>query len=291
MSLLKSLPIFIIFAIHSSIFAGGFPILFTKQKNNSDNIYLITEKGELLPITDHPRKDSSPVVSADGRMIVFTSERVGWWKIWRMDIPDQKFRQLSDSPSAEYAPFWSPSGERIVFVSSRDGNAEIYVMNADGSGLANISNYRGTDSMPFWAADGSIYYSSEMDGVFQIVRCKSDGSGREILSATGGNKFMPQLSPDGQKILFYGDKDGNPEIYTQDLTTQKLQRLTNDPLMDIRPRWSPDGQHIVFENGDKQKNQHIFIMDADGGNKKRLTTRDYNYAPSFVANCQYLCLK
>ena len=100
---------------------------------------------------------------------------------------------------------------------------------------------------------------------------------------------MPQPSPDGKGVLFYGDKDGNPEIYLMDTQDEtKVTRLTNDPLMDIRPRWSHDGQKIVFERGNKKSSQNIFWMDADGKNQKQLTFEGYNYAPSFVANDKYL---
>lgn len=269
--------------------AKEYPILFTKQKNGTDNIYMIAKNGESKQITNHPRKDSTPMLSPDGKYIVFTSERVGWWKIWLMDIEQKKYKQLTDASSAEYAPCWSPTGKEIVFVSSRNGNAELYIISIDGSKPRNITRNPYNDNMPFWGEDDKIYYSSEIDGVFQVVRINPDGSNKEILSKGAGNKYMPQLSPNQQKVLFYGDKDGNPEIYTMKINGSDLQRLTKNPLMDIRAQWSPDGEKIVFENGDKRKNQHIFIMDEDGANKKQLTFTDYNYAPSFVSNSSYLC--
>ena len=289
--MIKPTLTFLVFLIVTTAYlnAQDYSILFTKQINNVDNIYMITAEGKIKQITNHPRKDSSPMVSPDGKHIVFTSERVGWWKIWLMDIQKNTHKQLTDANSAEYAPFWSPTGADIVFVSSRDENAELYIMAMDGAKLRNITKNPGTDSMPFWSGDGKIYYSSEIDGIFQIVRINPDGSNKEVLSKGEGNKYMPQLSPDNKKILFYGDKDGNPEIYTMKIDGADLQRLTDDPLMDIRARWSPDGKKIVFENGDKRQNQHIYIMDADGSNKQQLTFKNYNYAPSFVTDCSLLC--
>ena len=60
------------------------------------------------------------------------------------------------------------------------------------------------------------------------------------------------------------------------------KRLTNNPLMDIRPRWSSDDKKIVFERGNKKDDQHIFMMDANGENVKQLTFKNYNCAASFV---------
>jgi TolB protein len=263
----------------------GYSILFTKQKNRTDNIFLITSDGKTKQITDHRSKDSSPILSTDGKKMVFTSERVGWWKIWLMDVESKSYMQLTNASQAEYGPYFSPNGEKIVFVSDRDGNSEIYVMDLDGKNLINITNNKATDKEPFWANEGKIYYSSKEDGVYQIMSIKADGTDKKTLTNGKGNKHMPQLSPDGKKILFYSEKDGNPEIYTMIVGNEDdITRLTNNPLMDIRPRWSPDGKMIVFERGNKKDNQNIFIMDADGKNQKQLTFEDYNYAPSFVSN-------
>ncbi|MCB9067684.1 MAG: PD40 domain-containing protein [Calditrichae bacterium] len=288
-------PIVLFFGAALLFFGGSgaaqnYPVLFTKQVNGTDNIFMITESGE-RQITDHSRKDSSPLISPDGKMLVFTSERVGWWKIWTMDVAQQSFTQLTNSGNAEYAPCWSPDGQQIAFVSTRDGNAEIYVMAKNGKNLRNISNNPTDDAFPFWGDDGMIYFSSEIDGVFQIVRMKPDGSAKEILAKSNENKLMPQLSPDRKSLLYYSDATGNNDIFTVNTDGSARRQLTKNPLGDIRPRWSPDGKTIVFERGDKRRNQHIFIMDANGENQKQLTFSDYNYAPSFVENCAVLCQK
>jgi TolB protein len=270
--------------------ADEHPVLFTKQKDNIDNLYLATSSGEVRKITDNRRKDSSPMVSPDGRYIVFTSERVGWWKIWKLDLKDHSFSQLTHASSAEYAPCWSPSGGRIAFVSSRDGDADIYVMNNDGSDLRNISNNGGNDSQPFWHSNNRIYYSSEIDGTSQVVSDNPEGNDRQVHTTGDGDKLMPQLSPSDETLLFYSDMDGNFEIYSTPIGGGEITRLTNNALLDIRARWSPDGRQIVFERGDKRRNQHVYTMNRDGSFQKQLTLYDYNYSPTFVSNCDYLCV-
>lgn len=269
--------------------AGDPPILFTKQINNVDNLYLITSDGKLQKITDHSRKDSSPMASPDGKYIAFTSERVGWWKIWLMNVENNSFKQLTTSRSAEYAPCWSPNGKQIVFVTSRDGNAELYTMSATGQNLRNITQNPANDNLPSWGADNRIYYSTKIEGFFQIAAINPDGSDRQIITEGKTHKYMPQLSPNQKRLLFYSDAGNNSDVYIMNINGSGIQRLTDHPLLDIRPRWSPDGQKIVFERGNKQDNQHIFIMNADGSAKRQLTTADYNYAPSFVSDCRFLC--
>ncbi|WP_299275401.1 DUF5050 domain-containing protein [uncultured Psychroserpens sp.] len=268
----------------TNIKAQTYRILYTKQINNSDNICLIDTNGNTKQITNHSRKDSSPIVSPDGNFIVFTSERVGWWKIWTLDLKKNEYKQLTTASSAAYSPSWSPNGNHILFVSSQTGNSEVFVMDKHGKNKKNITNNEVSDTMPFWGMDNMIYYSSEINGTYQIVRMSPNGDNKEVLTKDKGDKLMPQLSNDGKTILYYGNADGNFEIYTTNIANTSKTRLTNHPLMDMRPRWSSDDKKIVFERGNKGDNHHVFIMDANGKNVKQLTFSNYNYAPSFVPN-------
>lgn len=259
-------------------------VIFTQQVNNNDNLMLCDERGNISTLTNHRRKDSSPMVSPDGTKVVFTSERVGWWKIWIMDIDGKNVKQLTNNSSADYSPSWSPNGKTIVYTCTKDGNQEIYLMNPDGSNKRNITNTRGDEVMPSWAKDGFIYFSATVGNHYQIMRCKPDGTGRETITSGTGDKLMAQPSPNGESILYYGNQDGNMEIYLYDVASKTSKRLTNHSLMDIRPRWSVDGEKIVFERGNKGDNHHIFIMNRDGSNLKKLTNKNYNYTPSFITN-------
>ncbi|MEO9967904.1 MAG: DUF5050 domain-containing protein [Reichenbachiella sp.] len=277
---MKTLILFFILLPLNSL-AQEFEILYTSQVNNNDNIYLINHLGRIKQITTHPRKDSSPMISPNGKQMVFTSERVGWWKIWILDLENNDYRQLTNSGSAEYSPSWSLDGSRIVFVSGRNGGAEIYTMNPDGQDIKQLTSNK-KNTMPSWGSDNRIYYSSQVSGVYQIWHMNPDGSDQQQLTSDKGDKLMAQLAPDQKSILYYGNRDGNMEIYTMEVSSENVNRLTDDGLMDIRPRWSPDGKRIVFERGNKRSNQQIYIMDADGSNQLQLTKTGYNYSPSFM---------
>lgn len=268
----------------------NYSVIYTK-KLGSDHIFLTDLNGKKRQLTNHSRSDSSPVISPDGNYIVFTSERIGWWKIWLMDIKKNTFKQLTNSNQAEYNPNWSPDGTKIVFVSTRTGNSNLFILDRNGHNLRQLTKSNKTDTTPSWGKDGYIYYSSQVNEVYQICRIHPISLQREVVTKTKGNKLFPQLSNNKKKILYYGDIDGNSEIYVLDIKSNKSYRLTNNPLIDIRPRWSYDDKKIVFERGNKRDTQHIYIMDSNGKNEKKLTHSNYNYAPSFVPNNIEILLK
>lgn len=142
-------------------------IIFTQQINNNDNLMLYDESGNLIPLTNHPRKDSSPMVSPDGQKVVFTSERVGWWKIWVMDLQKKAIVQLTANSSADYNPSWSPDGRKILYTSTRDGNQEIYMIDPDGTNPTNLTQTRIDEVMPYWSKDGYIYFSVKQGHYYQ----------------------------------------------------------------------------------------------------------------------------
>ena len=81
----------------------------------------------------------------------------------------------------------------------------------------------------------------------------------------------PSVSPDGKKIAFMSDRDGDIEIYVMNVDGSNPRRLTHSPGRDAHPEWSPDGQKIYFQSPRETKVPQVYVMNADGGEPKRLT--------------------
>lgn len=91
----------------------------------------------------------------------------------------------------------------------------------------------------------------------------------------------PTWSPDGKKMAMQVYKNGSTDIYTMDLATQKMERITRHWSIDAEPRWSPDGKSLAFmseRGGTPQIYQYFF----DTKKIRRLTFKGkYNTRPSF----------
>ena len=80
----------------------------------------------------------------------------------------------------------------------------------------------------------------------------------------------PAWSPDGTRIAFYSERDGNAEIYVMNADGTGVTRLTNSSADEGYPAWSPDGRTISFDS-DRTGNFDVFAMNTDGSNVRPLT--------------------
>jgi len=103
---------------------------------------------------------------------------------------------------------------------------------------------------------------------------------RRLTDHSAGD-YDPSWSPDGRRIAFMSDRDGNREIYSVNADGTDVRNLTNDSASDYHPSWSPDGRRIAFVST-RDGNNEIYAMDADGTGVTRLTTHfGDDYAPTW----------
>src|SRR5262249_36435192 len=123
---------------------------------------------------------------------------------------------------------------------------------------------------PSFLPDGSrIVISLPGNSGQQIATVNNLGQDKKLLTTTGLNSW-PAVSPDGKKIAFGSNRDGDYEIYVMNLNGTSTERLTNSPGMDFRPAWSPDGKQLAFTSN-RDGNYEIYVMNADGSNVRRVT--------------------
>ncbi len=93
------------------------------------------------------------------------------------------------------------------------------------------------------------------------------------LSSPAGPELFPKFSPDGQRIAFSGNYDGNLDIYVMPVSGGVPRRLTEHGYTDRMVDWTNDGQQILFassrESGKARFNQ-FYTVPADGGPDTKL---------------------
>jgi Tol biopolymer transport system component len=207
------------------------------------DFYTINADGSaLLRITS----GTDPVWSPDGSQIAFTR----WQEprgVWVVDADGSNERRLFDWPRETSYPSWSQDGTQIVFARQHRGRLEEMERCA----------VRGSKLFCF-TIPPNPHYNLGVVGV-------SDGSFWEPLPSGSERSLAPDWSPAGGEVV-YADVYG---LFVQSTDGQARYQLTNNNK-DINPVWSPDGGQVAFT---RRQHDHweIYVVDADGGNLKRLS--------------------
>lgn len=233
---------------------------------------------------------SAPSWSPDGRRIAFAKNPANGGSdssaVFVIEADGRRQRNVTRSAARDVVASWSPDGRLIAFLRERrrgttprpGGYHELWVMKADGSGQRQLTD----STVPFmstprWSPD-SRRIAVDRDGDVWVV--DADGSGQRNLTTSATYDSQAAWSPDGRKIVFVSDRDGNGEIYAMDADGGRPQRLTNEAAGDFFPSWSPDGRRIAFVST-RAGNPEIYVMNADGTGQRRLTTTPASAAPAW----------
>ena len=240
-------------------------------------------------------------------------------------------RQLTDKGGYAEA-YWSFSGRQIICQARRgDMKADqMFVMNADGGGERQVSNGQGRCTCGYFLkGDREIIYSSTFGyspepppdpdrsqgyvwpvwNRYAIYRARTDGSrARPLLpkvvspGTPTGYYTEATVSPDGKRIIFTSNMDGDLDIYSMRTDGTDIRRLTDRVGYDGGPFYSPDGKMIVWRAGYPRSAQEkaeylsllsrelvrpsrmdIWVARADGTNPRQVTKLGgASFAPFFT---------
>lgn len=176
------------------------------------------------------------------------------------------------------SPAWSPDGKKIAFSFDQG----IWIMDADGSSQKPVFDSVVWDGEPYFNNDGSkIFFASEFvspiySQFISIHVVDVSGSNRVQLT-NGADMRSPRVSPDGSTVAYISKLSGNYDLRTMDVDGLNSVGLTDAPVDEWAPAWSPDGKSIVYSSeGD------IWTVDRAGIHVKRLTGDNYtNIDPFF----------
>jgi TolB protein len=201
--------------------------------------------------------------SPDGRFLTYHAPQVDGAErdVYRVDVATGEITNLTvGSPVWDSDPAFSPDGDMIAFVSDRSDEEPKYIDN-------------------IW-----------LMGV--------DGSSPRQLTRSDWEDVNPAWSPGGTEIAFYrwsffgAGEGGPPGLWAVELSSGEERLVAQvDGLIASgldTPKWSPDGQYIVFQSGIADATE-LLVAPASGGEPMVISgLPGQNFGASWSADSQWL---
>ncbi|MGE5106741.1 MAG: TolB family protein [Sphingobacteriales bacterium] len=197
-------------------------------------------------------------------------------------------------------------GEQFVYkkISSGKGRATCGAIMKDGKHIIYASTHLGADTCPP-VPDRKKYgnkYIWPLYDSYDIFMAGMNGKIVKQLTHSKGYDAEATLSPDGKKMIYTSDKDGDIDLYIMDLKTGKEKRITNTLGYDGGAWFSPDGKKIIWRAGHPTTDEEIkeykallaenlvaptrmevYVANADGTNVRQVTNYGQaNWAPAYL---------
>lgn len=239
------------------------------REKHLKNIRQLTNEGE----------NAEAYFSQDGKKLIFqrTAKRDGCDQIFSMNIDGSDMKMLSNGEGKTTCAYFTPDKKHIVYAST----------------------FKASPTCPP-PPDYSHGYVWSLFSGFDIFQADLDGKNPKPLTTTARYDAEATIRPDGT-IVFTSLRDGDLDIYTMDKNGKNVKKLTNELGYDGGPFWSADGKQIVYrafhpetqqekdeyvallkENMIRPTKLDIWVMNADGSNKRRVTNiNKASFAPYF----------
>ncbi|MEM7297772.1 MAG: winged helix-turn-helix domain-containing protein, partial [Bacteroidota bacterium] len=172
--------------------------LYAKMKDNV-NIWSYDIEGKQAKIWFSTNDlNLNPTFSPDGSKVCFTMKKNHSYELWvansdgTNEIPITQF-------SGRYltSPCWSPDGSNIFFQGFINGQSDIFSVDAKGGIPINLTTSEQDEHMPFIAEEGTVYFSTNDKGKWNIERLNYMENRREIVLEDG---YAPKYA--NQSIYF-----------------------------------------------------------------------------------------
>jgi len=207
-------------------------IVYASRTGENWDIWIANRDGsETKQLTSDAFIDQQPVVSGDGRYIVFQSNRSGPRKLWRMDIDGSNLKQLTVGADIDSYPTSSPDGRWVLFMSQRVAKVNSWKVSIDGGSPVEVTDR--SSQIPIISPDGksiAYFHTDEQTNnqpKLSIIPFEGGGPVKTIDLPRTVQPLMFAWTPDGRAIAYLNNASGILNVWSQPLDGGAPKQLTN----------------------------------------------------------------
>ena len=232
-------------------------IVFVSTEGGNANIWITKpEGGDRKQLTPNGAMNFSPIVSADGKYIVFTVWRSGRRNLWRMNIDGSNPVQLTFGLIDSF-PSITPDSRWVIYTATNGGKPTLWKVSIDGGTPVQITDH--VTTMAVISHDGKfIAYtypeSADMSAPPNRLRVITFDDGKEVktfnIPASGTVLSIAQWAHDNKSILYTVTANNISNIWSQPIDGGPAKQVTDFKEMLITAfAWSRDGKQLACTRG------------------------------------------
>ena len=187
----------------------------------------------------------------------------------RLGIEDST-KQLTYNLFNNTGASWGPKGENIIFSAQTGEGSKVHFQGIRPLRLKSKEIFfdRGRGSSASWGSNGKIYLARYTGDKNTDIYEYSVGSGPSLetpreLTKHSAIETEPVLSPDGKKLAYVSDRTGQPQVYSMDLSSKKVTRISRKGGYNTSPAWSPDSSMVAFTSQKRGSKSTIYRVRID----------------------------
>jgi Tol biopolymer transport system component len=249
--------------------SSGPTLVYERHTNGIPDIVLMPAGGVERRLTQHPKSDSLPRFTPDGRRVLFTSDRTGEWQIYEVGLEGGEPVRVRSTGHTEWQVDLSPDGRTLAFLSKEGGPESLWLMDWTTRAARMLVRHGNSSVLgnPDWSPDGRrIVFSSNWRIGHQIYVADVATGEAERLSPLRKGGCEPRFSPDGRKVAYTsrGHLSAHSRIVAHDVETHEETVLVDWPALNYDVAWSPRGDEIAFASNITGDYQVYRLRLADG---------------------------
>ncbi len=195
---------------------GGRLVVISDDDNRSDLFVCDLEQNKFDRVEQRFRNNRQPSFLPGDKEVGFVATINGISDIYKIRLADGHVTALTRTPNDETGPRWSSDGRFVVFSREYHEQYDLVLMDTEGGNETRLTDTPYDELSPvFIPGSEAVIYVSDPDGFFNMYRMDLNSGTSSGLSQVVGGIFTPQVSPDGQSLLFSYFRHGQYRIFEQ----------------------------------------------------------------------------